>query len=92
MTGLQRSTVSPWSSIITRSTPWVLGCWGPMLMIMVSSPVGTSSTSSGRWGMRSTEPGSRRYSTPAVRWDGLDLLGALGRSRRSSLIGPAVLP
>src|SRR4051794_17190512 len=37
MTGLVRSTVSPSSSSMRRSTPWVDGCWGPMLMIMVSS-------------------------------------------------------
>ena len=49
MTGLARSTVSPSSSIMMRSTPWVDGCCGPMLMIIVSStsghgpPVSTSS-------------------------------------------------
>ena len=37
MTGLVRSTVSPSSSSMSRSTPWVEGCWGPMLMIIVSS-------------------------------------------------------
>ncbi len=49
MTGLARSTVSPSSSIMMRSTPWVDGCCGPMLRIIVSSmsghgpPVSTSS-------------------------------------------------
>ena len=49
MTGLARSTVSPSSSIMIRSTPWVDGCCGPMLRIIVSSmsghgpPVSTSS-------------------------------------------------
>ena len=37
MIGFVLSTVSPSSSIISRSTPWVDGCWGPMLMIIVSS-------------------------------------------------------
>ena len=36
MIGLVRSTVSPSSSSMSRSTPWVDGCCGPMLMIMVS--------------------------------------------------------
>ena len=40
MTGLARSTVSPSSSIMIRSTPWVDGCCGPMLMIIVSSSLG----------------------------------------------------
>ena len=40
MIGLQRSTVSPCSSSISRSTPWVLGCAGPMLMIIVWSSSG----------------------------------------------------
>src|SRR6185369_9803681 len=36
MTGLQATTFSPSSSSATRSTPCVLGCWGPMLSVMVS--------------------------------------------------------
>src|SRR5690242_18680807 len=32
MIGLQATTTSPSSSNSTRSTPWVLGCCGPMLM------------------------------------------------------------
>src|SRR5215213_9731123 len=32
MTGLQATTISPSSSSSRRSTPWVDGCWGPMLM------------------------------------------------------------
>ena len=35
MTGFVRSTVSPSSSSMRRSTPCVLGCCGPMLMIIV---------------------------------------------------------
>src|SRR5512138_710756 len=35
MTGLSETTVSPSSSMIRRSTPWVEGCCGPMLMVMV---------------------------------------------------------
>ena len=35
MTGFARTTVSPSSSIMMRSTPWVDGCCGPMLMIIV---------------------------------------------------------
>src|SRR6266545_8412676 len=60
MTGLDRTTVSPSSSSMMRSTPWVDGCCGPMLMIMVCSSAGTSggfcdSASE----MRSTESASR---------------------------------
>ena len=53
MIGLQRSTVSPCSSSISRSTPWVLGCCGPMLMIIVWSSSGSSgrSPSCGRLGL-----------------------------------------
>src|SRR6266568_104500 len=36
MIGLALTTVSPSSSSATRSTPWVEGCWGPMLRVMVS--------------------------------------------------------
>src|SRR5213594_907682 len=36
MIGLARTTVSPSSSSTTRSTPWVEGCCGPMLSVMVS--------------------------------------------------------
>ena len=36
ITGLHRMTVSPSSSKSRRSTPWVEGCCGPMLMIIVS--------------------------------------------------------
>jgi hypothetical protein len=35
MSGVALTTTSPSSSKTTRSTPWVLGCWGPMLRIMV---------------------------------------------------------
>ena len=37
MIGLERMTCSPASSSMSRSTPCVEGCWGPMLMIIVSS-------------------------------------------------------
>src|SRR5262245_11073490 len=36
MIGLALTTVSPSSSSTTRSTPWVEGCCGPMLRVMVS--------------------------------------------------------
>ena len=38
MWGMQRMTVSPSSSSTSRSTPWVAGCWGPMLTIIGSAP------------------------------------------------------
>src|SRR6266567_565777 len=38
-TGRQARTYSPSSSSTIRSTPWVDGCCGPMLMIMVSSRI-----------------------------------------------------
>ena len=83
MIGFVRSTVSPSSSIISRSTPWVDGCWGPMLMIIVSSP----DTSMSRFrrrvtaALRQTEDGTdlaaqlRRRSLAR----GRQLLGAFGR-------------
>ena len=37
MLGRTDTTVSPSSSITRRMTPWVLGCWGPTLMTIVSS-------------------------------------------------------
>src|SRR6516225_12242082 len=36
MMGLASTMVSPSSSSATRSTPWVEGCWGPMLRVIVS--------------------------------------------------------
>src|SRR5438552_18742958 len=35
ITGLMETTFSPSSSITRRSTPWVEGCCGPMLIVMV---------------------------------------------------------
>src|SRR6478735_4505186 len=68
MIGLQRSTVSPCSSSMSRSTPWVDGCCGPMLMIIVSSSgawsCSTSATSVSE--RRSTAPRSRRRAAPAT--------------------------
>ena len=65
--GLQRSTVSPWSSSMRRSTPCVLGCWGPMLMIIVWSSDGSTtrcaSAATSASLMRSTEPTSRSSSS-----------------------------
>ena len=94
MTGLVRSTVSPSSSSISRSTPWVEGCCGPMLMIMVSSSdrsmsmsEGSTATPSGR---RSTAPTSRRSSPASVSERPeqlLDALGGLGHQTRGSSPG-----
>src|SRR6478609_8762604 len=36
MVGDTETTVSPSSSSTSRSTPWVLGCCGPMLTVIVS--------------------------------------------------------
>src|SRR5438876_6031351 len=36
MVGEAATTISPSSSRTSRSTPWVLGCWGPMLTVIVS--------------------------------------------------------
>src|SRR3954452_16734232 len=60
MTGLVRRTVSPSSSSMSRNTPWVDGCCGPMLMIMVSSSDTSVSMSSG-----STATPSGRRRTPS---------------------------
>src|ERR1700736_3688436 len=42
MSGIMRTTVSPSISSMTRSTPWVDGCCGPMFRIMVRSCPGSS--------------------------------------------------
>src|SRR5258708_1598445 len=36
MIGRQWTTISPSSTSSSRSTPWVDGCWGPMLMVRSS--------------------------------------------------------
>src|SRR5438105_4688317 len=38
MTGVAAMTVSPWSCMIRRKTPCVLGCWGPRLSVSRPSP------------------------------------------------------
>ena len=58
MIGLQRVTVSPSSSSSSRSTPWVEGCWGPMLMIMRSGAEGGAVAASDSL-RRSTGPPAR---------------------------------
>src|SRR5690349_9804514 len=70
MIGLQRTTSSPFSSSIRRSTPCVLGCCGPMLMIMVWSLPG-SIASMGRAAAsasdrRRTLPTSHRSSATGI--------------------------
>src|SRR3954470_20091404 len=70
MIGFVRRTVSPWSSSMRRSTPWVLGCCGPMLMIMVSSSLTSTSTSSCDT-PRSTAPCSRARTASPVSLRGL---------------------
>src|SRR5690606_29488635 len=66
-TGLLRRTVSPSSSSMSRSTPCVDGCWGPMLMIMVSSSdaVVSARAATSASDIRRTDPTSR-ISSPAV--------------------------
>src|SRR6266498_1284193 len=46
MTGSARMIISPSSSRMIRSTPWVEGCWGPMLRIISSVRSGPSATTS----------------------------------------------
>ena len=59
MIGLHRSTVSPWSSSINRSTPCVDGCCGPMLMIMVwSSSASSGIAERGRLGLAHAQHGA----------------------------------
>ncbi len=94
MTGLVRSTVSPSSSSMSRSTPWVDGCWGPMLMIMVSSSDRSTSMSDGIDGHALGQPqhgpdlaaqlAGRRRRAPA------ELLAALRRLAEEArvLLGP----
>ncbi len=60
MTGLDRSTVSPSISTMTRSTPWVDGCDGPRLRIMLSS----SGVSTSRSSALSSTPSGRRSTDP----------------------------
>src|SRR4051794_15975757 len=80
MIGLQRSTVSPRSSSIRRSTPWVLGCAGPMLMTIVWSSSGAAGISPSLAAsaslIRSTEPTSRSNSRAVSSLRGLSPCGA----------------
>ena len=102
MMGLVRTTVSPSSSIMRRSTPWVDGCWGPKLRIMESSPAGSRSMSDepGTWlsGRRSTAPTSRPSSSGAVRsrrissWLPSEVSATRPGGMVCSLIGGPVLP
>src|SRR5262249_56927211 len=48
MIGSQETTRSPSRTSLSRSTPWVDGCWGPMLSTMsaVSRPVPVPTVSS----------------------------------------------
>src|SRR4051812_110441 len=66
--GLVRITDSPRSSSIRRRTPCVDGCWGPMLMIMVSSsgPADCSSWAASASDRRRTAPSSRNRSVALV--------------------------
>src|SRR5918995_70980 len=57
MIGLVRRTVSPSSSSMSRSTPWVDGCWGPMFRIIVWS------SSDGSWSARAAASASDSRST-----------------------------
>src|SRR6478736_2011807 len=80
MIGLQRSTVSPCSSSISRSTPWVLGCAGPMLMTIVWSSSGAAGMSPSLAAsaslMRRTAPTSRSSSRAVSSLRGLSPCGA----------------
>ena len=93
MTGLVRSTVSPSSSSISRSTPWVEGCWGPMLMIMVSSSGCSMSMSDGSTGHALGEPEdrttSRRSSSGSVCRPRRPAPGRLRRSRPRATARPS---
>ena len=83
MIGFDRSTVSPCSSIAIRSTPWVDGCCGPMLMSIgpssgaaatLSIPSSTSAAASAASSeMRSTGSVGRRMAAVVVALIGLRL-------------------
>ena len=80
MIGLVRTTVSPWSSSMSRSTPWVDGCWGPMLMIIVSSALPTWPSSGGGLGLGEAQHRTHLPEAVEARAGGqpLALLGGLG--------------
>ena len=82
MTGFDRRTVSPCSSTIIRSTPWVEGCCGPMLRIIVSPAPKAASPASGS---RVLLSGNR--STPPCSMSELDLARLV---ERRELLGPLV--
>ena len=87
MTGLVRRTVSPSSSIMSRSTPWVDGCCGPMLMIMVSSSSSTSSQHRGvGLGQAQHRPDLAQHLVAAGDLPRQELLGALGGEVADSLV------
>src|SRR5438067_11884434 len=78
MTGMHSMTFSPWSFSTSRRTPWVEGCWGPMLRMSssVSSPSWLSIT-----GSRTPEPSVDRGSAGG---------GAAGLGRTDVLSSPAL--
>ena len=94
MTGLVRSTNSPSSSSMRRSTPCVEGCAGPMLMIMVSSSRRSKSTSLGsrvrplvaqhRADLAAELVVRGPRALAAVSWRALGGLGRRARRRRSA--------
>src|SRR4051812_18387455 len=81
MIGLLRTTVSPRSSIMMRSTPWVLGCCGPMLMIIDSSSETSTGCSS------ATSASARRSTAPfSISRAMASLTSALARPWRPSAV------
>ena len=65
MCGMHFCTRSPSSRRTSRRTPWVAGCWGPMLMSIESpsrpdaiSPISSGPASAGTSSMPSPAPGS----------------------------------
>src|SRR5947199_9076207 len=87
MIGLHRSTVAPSSSSMSRGTPWVLGCCGPMLMIIVWSSVISTSTSSLTDAPRRTAPRSSALTAELVSRRGLSSWEPSSVSAVRSVIG-----
>src|SRR6266852_5287391 len=70
MTGRTSRTISPSSSSTSRSTPWVEGCWGPMLMVMRPLSASSSSTKA-PWERSSNVDSTRCFfmnASPSMPW------------------------
>src|SRR6266567_3353032 len=65
MTGIDEMTVSPWSCMMSRNTPWVLGCCGPRLSV-IRFCSSTTPSSPGSSKMVSPSSGPSAWPSPGI--------------------------